>query len=73
MTIKHTWDEPGGYQVKVKAKNENGLESEWMPEYKEDAFSFIRKSSSIFDLINYIFLISKYQLFTSLPIFVSKA
>ena len=34
ITIKHTWNKKGSYNVKVKAKNENGPESDWMPEYK---------------------------------------
>jgi len=32
--VKHTWNIEGSYKVKVKAKNENGLESDWMPESK---------------------------------------
>jgi hypothetical protein len=33
VTVKHTWSNSGSYNVKVKAKNENGIESDWMPEY----------------------------------------
>jgi hypothetical protein len=32
ITIKHSWNKKGNYKVKVKAKNENGIESDWMPE-----------------------------------------
>lgn len=32
VTANHTWNKKGSYIVKVKAKNDNGLESDWMPE-----------------------------------------
>jgi len=38
---KHIWDEEGCYKVRVKAKNENGLESDWMPMAKSKAKSVL--------------------------------
>ena len=29
ITTEHTWDEDGNYEVRVKARDTNGLESEW--------------------------------------------
>jgi len=34
VTVKHTWNKKGSYNVKAKARNENGPESDWMPENK---------------------------------------
>jgi hypothetical protein len=32
VTAKHTWGAEGSYNVRIKARNENGPESNWMPE-----------------------------------------
>ena len=40
VTITHTWQKKGRYKIKVKAKDENGYESDWMAESKIELKNF---------------------------------
>ncbi len=60
VSIKHTWNRSGSYNVKVKAKNENGSESDQMPHNKLKTKNlsilyFLKRFSLLKRLIN-IFL-----------------
>ena len=64
VTASHIWDETGDYQIKVKAKDTNGKESDWsdplsvsMPKtkslnnLKETLYKFLEEHPNIFPII----------------------
>jgi hypothetical protein len=57
-SAKHKWNIRGTYQVKVKAKNNDGIQSDWsdslsisMPRNRIFKFSFLEKISNIFPFL----------------------
>ena len=58
VTITHTWEKKGKYKVKVKARDEKGYESDWMPERKIEQknfqiFSTLGRFSALDSFYNY--------------------
>jgi hypothetical protein len=46
LTINHTWAEIGGYTIKAKAKDRDGLESEWMTKN-----IYVTKSRNVYSIL----------------------
>jgi len=55
VKISHVWDEKGKYEVRVKARNENGLESKWSEPHEVRIFRS-------FSYPNILHMIAKYFL-----------
>jgi hypothetical protein len=63
IQASHIWNKKGDYQIRVKAKDEHGVESEWsdilpisLPKFKTFQFLFIQKLIEKFPLLQLFFI-----------------
>ena len=65
--MSHIWDNTGNYEIKVKAKDENGAESEWSDPLEVAMPKNKVMNSGFFELIkNHPFLFPLLRLFLNL-------